>query len=112
VNQIRIRALSPLGIGVRILAGLPLILITLALMMAGLAELSVRLQMRKIARSACPNCGNPVGLEVLRSARKEAGSPYGKGGKTVGGFRLRRRFIAHWNFACPYCGMQRVLTLQ
>lgn len=103
----RRKRLSPLqhrlrgvGFGLVVMVGLATLVLLLPIIIP-IVGISLALEERRLARFKCLTCGEPLGREEIRRARREAvveGRPWGGPLDTI-----RRRIVTIWHVTCPAC---------
>ena len=78
------------------------IMVPLMPVLLPLAGWSVTRTDRRLARTACISCGQPIGAEEINRAREEALRAAWAGYDPASG--VRRRIAPVWNIVCRTCG--------
>lgn len=69
-----------------------------------LAGWSIARSERKLARTPCVACGQPIGADEINRAKAEALRAAWAGHDPLSG--IRRRIVAVWHVVCPTCGQR------
>jgi hypothetical protein len=79
------------------------IILLLPILIPALA-ISEAWEARRLARTRCVNCHNPIGLEEIRRAKREGIAKAWAGVGTTSTVWRPRRIVAVWQVTCPACG--------
>lgn len=97
------RRLGKIAFGLAIAALLAAIILLLPILLPAVA-VSEAWTVRKLARTKCVNCGEPIGLAEIQRAQREAVAK-GQGiVNTVLASGRRPRIVVVWDVTCPTCG--------
>jgi hypothetical protein len=88
-------------IGLAVAAGVGVLVLVLPLILL-VACASIARDERRLARTLCTTCGQPIGLEEIRRAKEEALRAAWAGYDPASG--IRRRIAPVWDVVCRTCG--------
>jgi predicted RNA-binding Zn-ribbon protein involved in translation (DUF1610 family) len=95
------RRLQNICFGFMVVGGMAALVLLLPIILPVVAISDV-LEERRLARFKCLTCGEPLGREEIRRAKREAvieGRPWGGPMDNI-----RRRVVSIWQMICPTCG--------